>query len=166
MQRCFGEPLSACWCKSASKGCVSHHDQVPSRTWSPSGHAPSNFKSLIEVESTIWRRATNKELPSPRLGEQRFHAASIGAAQWSSLALDLLQDPALGRESCPDTVQEPRGSPGDLAIPVAGGRGMQRGVWAMASSVVLRGLLHPHRKERGATSIKTQTKVPRSNSSI
>lgn len=66
---------------------------------------------LIEVEFTTWRRATNKELPSPCLGEQCFHAASMEETKRSRPALDLLQDPALGRErswSCPDAVQEVR----------------------------------------------------------
>jgi len=149
---------SACWCKSASKSCVSHGEQVPSRTWSPCVHAPSHFHSLIEVESTTWRGATNKELPSPRL--QCVQAWR--GAQWSRPALDLLQNPSRGRESHPDTVQEveaeampraearPRGSQGYLAILVAGGRGMQSNVWARAGSAVLRGLLHPLRKEREA----------------
>lgn len=45
--------------------------------WSPSGHVPSNFNPLLEVESTAWRRAIDKELPSPCLGEQCFHAVSM-----------------------------------------------------------------------------------------
>ena len=106
---CFGEPLSACWCKSASKGCVSHREQAPGGMWSPSGHVPSDFNPLLEAESTTWRRVTNKELPSPCLGEQCFHAGSTEEAQWPRPALALLQDPVPGRErswSRPDAVQE------------------------------------------------------------
>lgn len=73
----FGELLSAYWCKPASKGCVFHHEQAPGGMWSPSGHVPSNFNPLLEVESTAWRRAIDKELPSPCLGEQCFHAVSM-----------------------------------------------------------------------------------------
>lgn len=43
------------------------------------------------------------------------------------------------------------GKQGQEAVPATRGRGMQRDVWAMAGSAVLRGVPHPCRKERGGT---------------